>query len=63
MNEKHDMQGFRLGDRVVETDVDACVVGTIKSLNDEAGTAWVHWDNGRDTFDTNIDTLIPENGW
>ncbi len=59
----HDMHGLTAGDRVVLANSEVQSAGKIVSTDEDAGTAWVKWDNGHDAFDVDIDELIPEEGW
>jgi len=63
MATKHDTHGLTEGARVLEDGAEVEVRGRIVSIDDDAGTCWVRWDNGHDAFDVDIDVLIPVGGW
>ncbi len=51
------------GVRVCEDNAEVCVWGTIMSIDEDANTCWVQWDNGCDMFNVDADCLVPEGGW
>jgi len=58
-----DYDGLDVGVRIVEADSETAVEGIIVSIDDEAETAWVKWDNGHDAFDCPLKELVPVDGW
>jgi len=62
MNDERDTHGLEADMRIVLANSETDERGEIISIDTEAGTAWVEWDNGY-TSDVDVDEIIPEGGW
>ena len=55
--------GLKIGDRVCEDGSENGAEGVIQTICADDGTATVEWDTGHTSFDTDIDVLMPVEGW